>query len=33
MKSRGFKGGVFSEQEVRIRQFYDEYHQYLRGVK
>jgi carnitine monooxygenase subunit len=33
MKSRGFKGGVFSEQEVRIRQFYDEYHQYLRGAK
>jgi phenylpropionate dioxygenase-like ring-hydroxylating dioxygenase large terminal subunit len=33
MHSRGFKGAVFSEQEVRIRYFYDEYYRYLRGHK
>lgn len=33
MQSRGFKGGVFSDQEIRIRQFYDEYYQYMRGHK
>lgn len=33
MHSQGFKGGVFSDQEIRIRQFYDEYYQYLRGHK
>lgn len=31
LHSRGFHGAVLSEQEIRIRDFYDEYYRYLRG--
>ena len=31
--SKGFKGGIYSEQEVRIRQFFHEYYLYMRGEK
>jgi len=33
LRSKGFKGGVYSEQEVRIRYFFDEYYKYLNGAK
>ena len=33
MHSRGFRGAVFSEQEVRIRDFFAEYYLYMRGHK
>lgn len=29
LHSKGFKGGVYSEQEVRIRHFFDEYYRYM----
>jgi len=31
--SRGFKGNVLSDQEIRIRQWYDEYAKYMQGMK
>lgn len=33
VQSRGFKGNVLSDQEVRIRQWYDEYYRYMHGQK
>lgn len=33
MISKGFKGAVYSEQEVRIRHFFAEYYRYLQGQK
>lgn len=33
VKSRGFKGNILSDQEVRIRQWYEEYYRYLSGRK
>lgn len=32
-ESRGFKGAVMGEQEVRLRRFYDEYYKYMTGQK
>ena len=32
-ESRGFKGAVMGEQEVRVRRFYDEYYKYMTGQK
>lgn len=29
LRSKGFKGGVYSEQEIRIRHFFDEYYRYM----
>ena len=31
VRSRGFKGAVLSDQEIRIRQWYDEYYKYMHG--
>ncbi|MEQ9394359.1 aromatic ring-hydroxylating oxygenase subunit alpha [Haliea sp.] len=31
--SKGFKGSVYSEQEIRIRHFFDEYYKYMNGSK
>jgi len=31
LHSRGFKGAVYSEQEIRIRHFFAEYYKYMRG--
>ncbi len=33
LHSKGFKGSVYSEQEIRIRHFFDEYSQYMSGQK
>ena len=33
VKSRGFKGAVYSDQEIRIRYWFDEYYKYMRGHK
>jgi hypothetical protein len=33
LHSRGFNGAVYSEQEIRIRDFFDEYYKYLRNEK
>jgi hypothetical protein len=29
LHSKGFKGGVYSDQEIRIRHFFDEYYKYV----
>jgi hypothetical protein len=31
--SKGFHGAVYSDQEIRIRDFYEEYYKYLKGQK
>lgn len=33
VRSKGFKGAVYSDQEIRIRQWFNEYYQYMRGHK
>lgn len=33
VRSKGFKGNVLGEQEIRIRHFYNEYYKYMRGHK
>lgn len=33
MHSKGFKGAVYSEQEIRLRHFFDEYYRYMQGLK
>jgi carnitine monooxygenase subunit len=33
LHSKGFKGSVYSEQEIRIRHFFDEYYKYLHGQR
>jgi phenylpropionate dioxygenase-like ring-hydroxylating dioxygenase large terminal subunit len=33
LHSRGFHGAVYSEQEIRIRDFFEEYYKYLRDEK
>jgi len=33
LHSKGFKGGVYSDQEIRIRHFFNEYYKYLNGQK
>ncbi len=33
VESRGFKGAVMGEQEIRVRRFYDEYYKYMNGQK
>jgi carnitine monooxygenase subunit len=33
LHSKGFKGAVYSEQEIRIRHFFDEYFKRLNGLK
>lgn len=32
-ESRGFRGAVMGEQEIRVRRFYDEYYKYMTGQK
>ena len=33
VRSRGFKGAVYSDQEIRIRYWFDEYYKWMRGHK
>ena len=33
VRSRGFKGAIYSDQEVRIRQWFNEYYKFMRGHK
>ena len=33
LHSDGFKGAVLSEQEIRIRHFFDEYYKYMHTYK
>jgi hypothetical protein len=33
LHSKGFKGGVYSEQEIRIRHFFDEYYRHMHLLK
>jgi carnitine monooxygenase subunit len=32
LHSKGYKGGVYGDQEIRIRHFFDEYYKYVDGV-